>query len=276
MQTSDFWQLISKSKEGNNELAEQIQFIASYLSLCPDEETLEFDRILKKSLLSESHFYKLSFAFAAVCPDLEWDENTFHELKAWLILQGKDSFYSVSENPDQLASFEKIEKCQSLLSLVDNEWMRRHNMPSPIKIEVASLKGEPLTHEELEKFIFDDLERIFPHLFRKARPMREIQWHPRDRQLLHELKEMGCDFSTPKEVDHVFICKDANSAKKLANELLRMRHGKVKHTGKADLLFTEKISLRLLTRKTQMLYDLSEKFGAIYDGWGTDASKSAF
>lgn len=106
--------------------------------------------------------------------------------------------------------------------------------------------------------------------------MMEIQWHPKDRQLLHELKEMGCDFSTLREVDHVFMCKDANAAKKLADELLKIRNGKVKQIIRTDFTLTAKTSLRVLTRKTHILYDLAEKFDAINVGWGTNAGKPAF
>lgn len=266
-----FWHIIEESRS-TSDTDQQLDFITSWFQQATDPEALDFERILKLELMSESNLYLLSFAFGAVCMDLNWTDDTFDHLRAWLVLQGEESFYSVCRNPDELASFETVRECATLLALGDNEWRRRHGSSSPIKIDHSPLKGEPQSQEQFEKLVFDDLELTFPRLFRTCKPMIELQWHPKDRQLLHLISDQGGKLDQLHPVDHVFICPNRKSADNVARELQRVGHTvNVIQTGwrKCEVHSKENTTLLALTRRTPNLMDLAKKYKSSYDGWGT-------
>lgn len=271
MELETFWHIIEESRRTSDE-HHQLTLIMSRLQQATDPEVLDFDRIIKLELMSESNLYLLSFAFGAVCVDLNWDDNTFDHLKAWLILQGEESFYSVCRNPDELASFDSVRACEALLALGDKEWRRRHGASSPIRIDHSPLRGEPHSQEQYEKLVFDDLELTFPRLFRSCKPMMELQWHPRDRQLLRLITDQGGKVDQIHAVDHVFVCPNLRLADHVARELETFGHtAKVVQTGlkKCEVHSKENTTLLALTRRTRNLIRLAERYKASYDGWGT-------
>ncbi len=96
--------------------------------------------------------------------------------------------------------------------------------------------------------------------------------------LLAILKERGVQLEEPREIDHCFFCKDAETVNKLYEEVsklgLELAGGDFEENefideGEYALTVKETARPDQMSDRQEQLEELAEKFECSYDGWGS-------
>jgi hypothetical protein len=117
MTRTEFWELIAECRRKAHRHEEgQVQLIGDALLKKPAEDIVDFVHLLQK-ILAESFTVPLWEACYLI--NLNDREDTFEMFRAWLILQGKEAFELIQQNPDALIdhfNFDEVDKDFQLLS----------------------------------------------------------------------------------------------------------------------------------------------------------------
>ena len=102
MNEKQFWQLIEETQTASQgSCKQQADLLRLRLVSLSAEDIIEFDRLFQ-------HFQDKAYSWhlwsaAIIIGDGGCSDDSFTDFRAWLIGQGKDTYYDVLDNPDRLA-----------------------------------------------------------------------------------------------------------------------------------------------------------------------------
>ncbi|OLS35573.1 DUF4240 domain-containing protein [Bacillus sp. MRMR6] len=175
MEQKEFWNLIEKSSEFDN----QAEWLTAALAEKGVEEVLDFEFIFQ-TLMSDSFTSRLwgaAYVLMGGCSD-----DAFDYFRGWLIGQGQEIFNKVMKDPEFLAEYinednlddEGFPQNEELLSVGsdaytliktgDTEWDDKAYDELLVALDKKGLKSVPEIEFDWEE---DDLEDIFPILWER-------------------------------------------------------------------------------------------------------------
>ncbi len=101
MHTTTFWTLIETAREGSGgEMDKQLALLTEALSKHPEEEIVDFQRLLFEMWFRayRADLWEAADVIACGCSD-----SGFHSFRAWLVAQGRTIFEKALEEPQTLA-----------------------------------------------------------------------------------------------------------------------------------------------------------------------------
>lgn len=161
MNIEAFWELIEQSRQNTDGNAEgQVWEIESLLMQKEPDEAISFVKHLQKILADSftAPLWEVSYII-----NLNDQEDTFEFFRAWMILQGKEAFELIQENPDAIVDYidpRDVRKdftlqCPELLSIGFSVWEElTGNMPEEMPLDRLEIEMEEepnLEDEHLEE-----------------------------------------------------------------------------------------------------------------------------
>lgn len=105
MKDEEFWNIIKNIKEDH-----KVTFLSK-------KEILEFDKKLKVKLIELYKFSLMEISFVVLS---YISDETFREFRSWLILQGKEKFYTTLKEPETITNWLNKKEIGSINDLGEN------------------------------------------------------------------------------------------------------------------------------------------------------------
>ena len=125
-----FWQLIDKARAANNSNFEtQCVTLTELLVPYATEDIIAFEHLLREKI-EEASSWPIMAATFVVCSFIS--DDTYEDFRAWLVAQGKDNFYKILKDPNEICKVLTPKEAQDLdgeymLFVGANAWLEKLN-----------------------------------------------------------------------------------------------------------------------------------------------------
>lgn len=164
MTEPEFWNLIDEARQEVETLEDVVDYLRVTLELLSLDDVVDFQRVLN-TVLAQAYSWEL---IAAACfLGCGLSDDGFLDFRAWLVVQGRDTFVKVLSNVNALADLEFESSpteewyCEELLYLPTEVAVRPDDFEWPYQVDPERLHGIEIT---LTK---DALRCRFPQLWER-------------------------------------------------------------------------------------------------------------
>ena len=123
-----FWELIDKARAANNSNFEtQCVTLTEILGEYSEADIIAFEHILREKI-EEASSWPIMAATFVVCSFIS--DDTYEDFRAWMVGQGKDNFYKILRDPNEICNLVKPSAAMDLdgeymLFVAANAWLEK-------------------------------------------------------------------------------------------------------------------------------------------------------